>query len=223
MSASSKLRGPHRRLFDEWARFYDAAWLQLSTYRPVHDAVLGALGRLPVRRALDVGCGTGQLAARLAQSHPKTRVSGCDFSAAMLRRAARHSNRVAWVRGDALRLPFRSAAFDVVVSTEAFHWFPDQEAVIGELFRLLRPGGRLLLGLVTPRTAFLSEAAHRVSRLAGEPFYWPTAALLRRRLQEGGFRVRSQRRIFRLPGVVFFPATLTVAERPPGRRARRRS
>ena len=209
-------RGAQRWFFDAWARVYDFPVVQLATYRPVHDAVLRALRAAAVRRVLDIGCGTGQLATRIAQTLPRARVVGCDFSAGMLRRASARSsgNRGArWVQGDAGRLPFRDGAFDAVVSTEAFHWFPDQEAALRELFRVLVPGGRLLLALVNTPARLVSEVMHAGSRLVGEPFYWPTTTQLRRQVQDAGFTVESQRRIFRIPGFLL-PPVLTCAVRP---------
>src|SRR5512135_315397 len=99
-------RGAQRWFFDAWARVYDFPVVQLATYRPVHDAVLRMLREAAVRRVLDIGCGTGQLATRIVETLPRTRVVGCDFSAGMLQRAAaRSSGKRAprWVQGNAGR------------------------------------------------------------------------------------------------------------------------
>jgi ubiquinone/menaquinone biosynthesis C-methylase UbiE len=209
-------RGAQRWFFDAWARVYDFPVVQMATYRPVHDAVLRVLREAAVRRVLDIGCGTGQLVTRIAETLPRVRVVGCDFSAGMLRRAAARSgskHAARWVQGDAGRLPFRDGAFDAVVSTEAFHWFPDQHAALRELFRVLAPGGRLVLALVNTPAPLVSDVMYAGSRLVGEPFYWPTIRQMRRRVEAAGFRVESQRRVFRLPGFLLLPV-LTRAVRP---------
>lgn len=162
-------------------------------------------------RVLDLGCGTGQLAARIHRERPGTRVVGCDFSPGMLAQAWARSRDPWWVRGDAGRLPFVDGVFDAVVSTEAFHWFPDQSGALAEMRRVLRPGGRLLLALVNPRFALTGRALYAASRVVGEPFYWPTADEMRRRVRRAGFHVDRQVRLFRLPGALFFPPVLTVA------------
>jgi len=209
---------PKRWFFDVWAVFYDLPWVQRAVYRPPHDAVLAELG--PVAGAvLDLGCGTGQLAARIHRESPGARVVGCDFSHGMLARARARDRGMRWVQGDAGRLPFRDGSFDAVVSTEAFHWFPDKPRALAEIRRVLRPGGRLLLALVNPRLAVTGRVMQVASRLVGEPFYWPTSAEMRRTLAAAGFHVERQTRIFRLPAGVLFPPVLTVASAGGPRRA----
>lgn len=213
-------RGAQRRFFDAWSYIYDFPWVQRATYRPVHNAVLRAVRSTPCRRVLDLGCGTGQLALRIEETLPKARVVGCDFSAGMLHRAAARRTHVRWVRGDAGRLPFQDGAFDAIVSTEAFHWFPDQDAALAECFRVLVPGGQLLLAVVNTPATLVSEAMYVGSRLLGEPFYWPTTRELRQRVEAAGFAVNRQRRIFRVPGFLLLPV-LTCAVRPESRPVRR--
>jgi ubiquinone/menaquinone biosynthesis C-methylase UbiE len=206
--------GARSWFFDAWSRLYDLAPVQRLTYRPVHDAVLRALRARPPGSLLDLGCGTGILARRLRDELPQTRVVGCDFSAGMLARAAPRGGDVGWVRGDALRLPFRDEAFEAVVSTEAFHWFPDQSVALAECFRVVSPGGRLLVALVNPPVAAVGAAAHLFSRLAGQPLRWPTRGRMRALVEAAGFRVATQRRVWRVPPGVLLPAVLTVAVRP---------
>jgi len=187
--------GPDRWLFDLWSTFYDAPLVQWLTYRPEHEAVLGALRRTPHRRVLDVGCGTGRLSARIGHELPGATVVGCDFSRGMLEHAARRTRGAGWVQGNALRLPFRDASFDAVVSTEAFHWFPDQAAALAEFFRVLEPKGRLLVSLINPPAELLSRLARSGSRWLGEPMFWPTRSRMRRQVEGAGFRVAAQQRV----------------------------
>jgi ubiquinone/menaquinone biosynthesis C-methylase UbiE len=206
--------GPDRWLFDLWSRFYDAPLVQRLTYRPEQDAVLRALARGAHRRVLDVGCGTGLLAERLARELPGVAVVGCDFSRGMLRQAASRGPGPAFVQGDALRLPLRDGAFDAVVSTEAFHWFPDQGAALCEFFRVLVPKGRMLVSVIHPPLEALSRWTRAGSRLLGEPLYWPTREQMRRQTEAAGFRVEDQRMVFRVPLGLVMPSVLTSAVRP---------
>ena len=205
------LHGPRRWFFDAWSLFYDLPWVQRVVYRGPQDAVVARLGARRARRVLDLGCGTGQLAARVRRDLRGTVVVGCDFSNGMLHRARARDRKPGWVQGDACRLPFRDASFDAVVSTEAFHWFPDRRKALAEIRRVLRPGGQLLLALVNPRFALAGRVADVASRLAGEPFHWPTRRELARQVTAAGFHVDAQKEVFRLPGVLLIPPVLTVA------------
>jgi ubiquinone/menaquinone biosynthesis C-methylase UbiE len=207
-------RGPDPRFFDLWSHFYDVPLVQRLTYRPVQDAVLRELRRAFPGRVLDVGCGTGLFTARIERELTSVVGVGCDFSGGMLRQAARKHPELPWVRGNALQLPFAEERFSAIVSTESFHWFPNQDAALAEFFRVLAPKGRLLLALVNPPAEWISRATRLGSKLIGEPLRWPTRARLRRQLVAAGFRVESQRTIFRLPTPFLLPCVLTVAMRP---------
>ncbi len=94
-------------------------------------------------RALDLCCGTGDIALELARRG--ARVVGVDFSAPMLGVARRRAQSGAFVRGDALRLPFPDRAFDVVTIGYGLRNLASFEAALREMNRVLRPGGRLLI------------------------------------------------------------------------------
>ena len=102
-------------------------------------------------RVLDLATGTGDLALGLARWFPRARVTGLDLTPAMLaiacRRIARAgcAARVAFMEGDATRLPFADAAFDTVTCAFGFRNFPDPAAALAETARVLVPGGTLLV------------------------------------------------------------------------------
>lgn len=206
-------RGPARWFFDAWSHFYDLGIVQRAVYRPEQDAVLAILQAERPRRVLDVGCGTGQLTARVRATLPLAEVVGCDFSAGMLARARGRDGSVAWVQADASRLPFADTRFDAVVSTEAFHWFPDQRHALRELARVTRPGGCVVLTLVRPPLALVSRVAEAGGRLVGQPFRFPDRAELARAAAAAGLRIEREARIFRLPGALLLPPVLTLARR----------
>jgi ubiquinone/menaquinone biosynthesis C-methylase UbiE len=203
--------GPDRRLFDLWSLFYDLPVVQRLTYRPIHEEVLRLLRATAPRRILDVGCGTGLLTARIQRQMPQAWVVGCDFSDGMLRHAAAHTRAVAWTRGDAQRLPFRNESFDAIVSTEAFHWFPDQARALAEFHRVLASKGRVHVALINTPFAAASEILRIGSRLLGEPFYWPTRQRMRHMTEAAGLRVEAQRRIYRIPAGLALPPFVTTA------------
>ncbi|MEO1060539.1 MAG: class I SAM-dependent methyltransferase [Actinomycetota bacterium] len=200
-------------LFDRWSRTYDSAALQRSTYRPVHDAVLGRLDDLAPEVVLDLGCGTGQLTARLIERFPGARVIGADLSAGMLgEAAARVGDSVAGlVRSDAQRLPLRPGSVDVVTCVESFHWYPDQAAAAREVGDLLRHDGRFVIASI----ATVSSTGARLLRRATERRGAAVRALaphdLDRLLDRAGFDVVHQRRVPRW-GPLTWPV-LTEARR----------
>jgi ubiquinone/menaquinone biosynthesis C-methylase UbiE len=207
-------RGPARWLFDAWSTFYDQPAIQRLTYRPVQDAVVAALQPLRPRCVLDLGCGTGLLTARLRGAFPATTIVGCDFSDGMLRQAHAREPGVPWVCGDALRLPFRDVAFDAIVSTEAFHWFPDQPRALAEMRRVLVPGGHALIAIVNTPHETVRTLVHAASRTFGQPFDWPTSRQMRTLFEAAGLHVAAQRRVYRLPAGILLPPVLTIGMRP---------
>ena len=97
-------------------------------------------------RALDVACGTGDLSLTLAEAGA-AHVVGLDFCRPMLALAARKAEArgrtLPWIEGDALRLPFAAATFDVVTCAFGLRNLADVEAGLREFRRVLRPGGTL--------------------------------------------------------------------------------
>jgi demethylmenaquinone methyltransferase/2-methoxy-6-polyprenyl-1,4-benzoquinol methylase len=104
----------------------------------------------PGARVLDVCCGTGDLAVTAERAGAT--VTGLDFSGAMLERARRKSGTITWVQGDALALPFDDGAFDAATIGFGLRNVADIERGLGELRRVLRPGGRVaILEITRPR------------------------------------------------------------------------
>lgn len=132
------------------------------------------LAALPLRggeQLLDVGCGDGKLSARIAARLPQGAVLGVDASADMVAFARRQFDAVAWPNlrfevVDARHLDF-DARFDRVVSFNALHWVPQQDAALRGIRAALKPQGRAHLRLVTRGTqSSLEEVAEAVRREA---------------------------------------------------------
>ncbi|MDI9497499.1 MAG: class I SAM-dependent methyltransferase [Bacillota bacterium] len=97
-------------------------------------------------RLLEVPVGTGVLTMPLYQSLPDAKIVCLDYSAEMLAQAQTKARRlglehVAFHQGDVGALPFKDESFDVVLSLNGFHAFPDKEAAGSETFRVLKRGG----------------------------------------------------------------------------------
>ncbi len=145
-----------RAQFDAWAHGYDRSILQRLIFQPSYDAFAELLvewyGDSPrTVRMLDVGCGTGTLAAGVALSQLPIEVIGLDYSVAMCvkandkARAAQVDRLAGFVAGDSEHLPFADGTFDVLTCSNSFHHYPHQQAAVAEMYRVLAPGGRLMI------------------------------------------------------------------------------
>lgn len=97
-------------------------------------------------RLLEVPVGTGVLTMPVYQTLPRADITCLDYSPDMMERARRQAERrglsnVAFLQGDVGALPFGDGCFDLVLSLNGFHAFPDKEAAWRESFRVLKPGG----------------------------------------------------------------------------------
>lgn len=126
--------------FDSGAGDYtEAQWLSMST---------DLAARLQLNRLhtiLEVGCGAGALLYAL-RMHTGCDVAGIDYSEQLVNAARMAMPGSCFEFGSADALPFEAASFDAVVAHSVFHYFPDASyarIVIGEMMRVLRPGGRI--------------------------------------------------------------------------------
>lgn len=121
---------------------------------PAARALVEASGPRQGQRVLDTGCGTGA-AARLAAPEvgPAGEVVGVDRDPAMIEVARSlppaDGAPITWLVAAAHRLPFPAASFDLVLGSQVLQFLRHRSAALGELVRLLRPGGRLALSLWT--------------------------------------------------------------------------
>lgn len=100
-------------------------------------------------KVLDVGCGGGQLLLAMAARQPDWRLTGLDLSDGQVKRArARAAGAgagVDFVQGSALDLPFADDTFDGVVSVASIKHWPDPARGLAEIYRVLKPGGTMLV------------------------------------------------------------------------------
>jgi demethylmenaquinone methyltransferase/2-methoxy-6-polyprenyl-1,4-benzoquinol methylase len=147
-----------RRLFSDIARRYDLLndVQSLGLHRRWKRRVAQLAAVQPGARALDICCGTGDLAFALAARG--ARVVGLDFNAPMLERARRRAERVSrpapgarvepnpvFVLGDALAVSFPDATFDAVTVGYGLRNLADWRAGLGEMARVAKPGGRIVV------------------------------------------------------------------------------
>ncbi len=99
----------------------------------------------PGARLLDLGAGTGDLAREALRQEPTCRPLAADFTLAMMLRGRRAGEGIRWSTADALHLPFPDKSFDAVVSGFLMRNVADVQASLREQFRVLKPGGRIVI------------------------------------------------------------------------------
>ena len=97
-------------------------------------------------KLLEVPVGTGVLSMPIWKTLPEADITCLDYSEKMMESASQRAkemgiNNVSFTQGDVGKLPYEDKTFDVVVSLNGFHAFPDKEAAYKETFRVLKPGG----------------------------------------------------------------------------------
>jgi SAM-dependent methyltransferase len=181
------------RAYDSW---FDAGWGAYA-FRVESRALLRAAGAVDGLRVLEAGCGTGRMTEILARRG--ARAAGLDIDAAMLAVAAQHTS-APLILGDAAALPIRAATFDLAIAVTLCEFVDAVPAVFAELARVVRPGGRFIVGSLNPGSLW---GWFGRSRFKEAP--WTSARFLsRRELLELGSRHGSAS----ITGVLFAPEGL---------------
>jgi SAM-dependent methyltransferase len=167
-----------------------------SFYRSIADdvATVAPAGG----RVLDVGCGPGHLANRMARDHG-LEVTGLDLDPAMIDRARANAERFVaidsrptFVAGSVDALPFPDGSFDLVVSSLSMHHWADAVAGQAEIGRVLRPGGRALIWDIRPGVVPLHRhhpdplekvGGAPLGLVGATPWHWPWRLALTQRME----------------------------------------
>ena len=139
-----------RQMFDAISGRYDVLNRLMSGGIDIlwRKRALGQLGALSNPNILDVATGTGDLALAAAKRFPDARIIGLDLSQAMLaiaKKKGRPYPNIQWQQGEAEALPFDNHAFDVAMVAFGIRNFEHIEQGASELYRVLKPKGKLLI------------------------------------------------------------------------------
>ena len=157
--------------------------------------LISLLGPRPAERILDLGCGTGHLAARIAESGAE--ITGVDQSPDMISAARLAYPNLRFKVADARTLSFRDE-FDAVFSNATLHWIHEPELVLQGIERALHPGGRFVAELGgkgnirAMQSAFDQALADLGIAKAGavRPWYYPSVSEYATRAERNGLEVR---------------------------------
>jgi demethylmenaquinone methyltransferase/2-methoxy-6-polyprenyl-1,4-benzoquinol methylase len=162
-----------RRLFSTIADRYDLITRILSYGQDARwkARLVNMANVQPGERALDLACGTGDIAFAVADRGART--IGLDITHRMLQLASSRSPRVRLITGDMTTLPFRSASFDLVTTGYGLRNVPDLGAAVAEIARVLKPRGRLLsLDFNKPESAVIRAAYLAYLTVVGSTLGW---------------------------------------------------
>jgi ubiquinone/menaquinone biosynthesis C-methylase UbiE len=194
MTAAAQDKSKEIAFFDAHAAADDYDVFTEGAKARIIDAFVRMTGLAPGARVADIGCGsgafTGLLAARGYQA------SGLDISPKLIALARGKFPAIEFHEGDAENLPYADASLDGVLLSGLVHHFPDPRRLVGEAYRVLRPGGRFMA--FDPNRA---NPAMWLYRDRASPFYSPVGVtenerpvLARRTAQvfrDEGFRVQT--------------------------------
>jgi ubiquinone/menaquinone biosynthesis C-methylase UbiE len=155
--------------FDTIAQEYDVSLPAHVVEHYLRKRVAFVVRYCPRGRGLDVGCGTGVLAERLADAG--LTMTGVDPSAGMLDVLRRRTDKVEAVLGSGTQLPFADNSFDLALTVAVMHHIAEPSDVAGtlaEMVRVIRPGGSVLVWDHNPRNPYWSSLMARVPQDTGE-------------------------------------------------------
>lgn len=192
-------------LFDPYAADYDK-WFDTARGRLVWrlelETLLKALKPCRGERILDAGCGTGSFTRELVARGAE--VTGVDVSAAMLKIARRkvREDNAAFLHADVTSLPFDPESFDAAVCFTVLEFIREPEAALRELWRVTKPGGRMVVGVLNRLSPW---AAARKGRgvFSSARFYSPSE--MRRLIRAA---TSAPRELIQQSAAVYFPPRL---------------
>jgi SAM-dependent methyltransferase len=196
--------------FDDIATVYDESLPAHVVEHYLSKRLRYVTARCPRGEGLDVGCGTGVLAARLADEGYA--MTGVDPSAGMLEIMRQRFPAVAAVEASGTALPFADGSFDLVLTVAALHHIADPADVrrtLAEMVRVARPGGRVLVWDHNPRNPYWGRLMARVPQDTGDERLIPEAEVLDG-LRAGGGEIVDSAQLGLVPDFVP-PSLLPVA------------
>lgn len=111
-----------------------------------YPPILEEIKKQDFESLLDAGCATGPMLTMLTQEYPDKRYVGLDLSPKMIETAKKKNlKNTTFIEGDCENMPLPDNNFDIVINSQSFHHYPNPTAFFKEVYRVLKPGGKLIL------------------------------------------------------------------------------
>ncbi len=146
MDKEKKVYQVFQTIYDDYDKMNDV--ISFKQHRKWKEQMIRRAASFSPQNILDICAGTGDIALWLAKACPDADIIGLDFSENMLKTAERRrketgAENVRFVHGSALELPFPDNGFDCVTISFGLRNLPDYDKALAEMFRVLKPGGRI--------------------------------------------------------------------------------
>ena len=144
-----------------------------AVFRPLALATLDALEVRDRDIVLDVACGTGVVGREVLKNlGPDGSVAGVDLNAGMIDVARKlttaEATKVVWHVADVTAMPFDGRTFSLAIRQQGLQFFPDEDAALREMHRVLRPAGRIAITVWAGASEFFKSLAAALSRHVSE-------------------------------------------------------
>jgi ubiquinone/menaquinone biosynthesis C-methylase UbiE len=144
---------------------YSASFMKRSNSHYYGEAI-DLLGIRDDDRILEVGCGAGLAIKLMTGQNPVCRIDGLDFSPFMVKKAERNNRdgirqgRVRIISGDVTEYPVRNESYTKILAVNVIYFWPDLQGILGRLYGMLSPRGRLVLFMSSPERLQKMPLAH---------------------------------------------------------------
>lgn len=178
--------------FNMWAPHYDFSLFQWWM-KKFHKKIIQEVAPGVKAKFVDLSCGTGELLHELAKTKPLLSLHGVDIAENMLAVAKQKVPSAKFYQMDVHHLRLKDNLFDYVVSTEAFHHYPDQRKALSEMVRVCKPGGKVMIADIN----FFSSLLHRLfEKIEPGCVHINSRKEMHKLFEEAGLKDIRQERIF---------------------------
>lgn len=126
-----------------------------------YPPILEEIRKINFESLLDAGCGTAPMISLLHEEYGDKKYTGIDLSPKMIEQAKKKNlENTEFIVGDCENLPFEKNSFDIVINSQSFHHYPNPQDFFNSVYKVLKPGGKLILRDNTTNKALIWIVNH---------------------------------------------------------------